>query len=183
MKNILILTLITLLTLSSCGAYTTTGALFGSTIGSAIGGIAGGPRGRDIGTIVGAIAGASAGAAAEENARDRQARRMEAAKAAARREAAMQNAADDDVYIVNDAKAERVRRYHENTEAKYSGRYTGRSMTGSGNYGRPTGIHVGSNGVRVDTTSKTDSLRMNSETQNNGGYNQAGNLDDRIEMK
>lgn len=75
MKNIMILAVTVLLTLSSCSSYTMSGAAIGGMVGSAIGGLAGGHRGSDIGTLVGAVTGASMGAAAEAKEQAEYARR------------------------------------------------------------------------------------------------------------
>lgn len=68
MKKLLVLLLgILVLTTSSCGTYTAsgafTGAQFGSIIGSAVGGISGGWRGHGVGKLIGLAGGAAAGAA------------------------------------------------------------------------------------------------------------------------
>ncbi len=67
MKKSLVLLSCSTLLICSCGTYTGSGALtgssLGSVLGSAIGGLAGGPRGSDIGTIVGMAGGAVVGAA------------------------------------------------------------------------------------------------------------------------
>ena len=83
MKRMIIPLLAILLTMSSCGSYTATGAYtgaqFGNIIGSAIGGISGGWRGHHTGSLIGTLGGAAAGAAigaAIENAHDRRVDRM-----------------------------------------------------------------------------------------------------------
>ena len=68
MKKLTVLLLgILLLTTSSCGTYTATGAYtgaqFGSIIGSAVGGISGGWRGHEVGKLIGLAGGAAVGAA------------------------------------------------------------------------------------------------------------------------
>ena len=67
MKKMMIVTMLSLLTMSSCGTYTANGAMsgsmFGAVIGSAIGGISGGWRGSHVGQVVGMAGGAAVGAA------------------------------------------------------------------------------------------------------------------------
>ncbi len=78
MKKVLIF-LLGVLLMSSCGSYEATGAYtgaqFGSIIGSAVGGITGGWRGSDVGTLVGmaggAVVGAAIGKAADDKAESR----------------------------------------------------------------------------------------------------------------
>lgn len=173
MKKFAIISLIALLTLSSCDSYMTSGALLGGAVGSAIGGIAGGRRGSDIGALVGMATGAAAGAAARESEERRVARSYYV---------------DDDVYVTNDPKAERVRRYHENTAAKYSGGNNGyrsnssrsSNSNNSGNSSRSRyGMRVNSNGVTVTNTNSQQGNQQN----DNSGYNKEGKYDDRIEIK
>ena len=67
MKKIIFVTMVSLLTMSSCSTYTgngaITGGMFGAMIGSSIGGISGGWRGSDVGQLVGMAGGAVVGAA------------------------------------------------------------------------------------------------------------------------
>lgn len=65
MKKVLMLVLCSSMLLTSCGTYTTTGAMLGGTIGSAIGGITGGRHGHGVGTLIGMAAGAAVGASVE----------------------------------------------------------------------------------------------------------------------
>lgn len=73
-KNIVIL-VVAVLMLASCGTYTGAGAgqgaYWGGILGSCIGGISGGPRGHDVGTLIGMAGGAIVGAAVG-NAADQQ---------------------------------------------------------------------------------------------------------------
>jgi len=79
MKKTIVIAILGLLLLSSCGTYegagAYTGAQFGSIIGSAVGGITGGPRGSHVGTLAGmvggAVVGAAIGKAADEKAEQR----------------------------------------------------------------------------------------------------------------
>jgi len=78
MKKALILSVAALMTVASCGTYTSSGAYvgasLGSVLGSAIGGLSGGPRGSDVGTLVGmatgAVVGSSIGAQADRQRQD-----------------------------------------------------------------------------------------------------------------
>ena len=67
MKKIIFVTMVSLLTMSSCSTYTgngaITGGMFGAMIGSSIGGISGGWRGSHVGQVVGMAGGAVVGAA------------------------------------------------------------------------------------------------------------------------
>lgn len=97
MKQVLVLTVSSLLVLSSCGTYTGTGAYvggqFGTILGSAVGGISGGHRGSDIGSIVGMAGGAIIGAAVG-SAADRQQAEQVAARQQARQQRVAQQRAD-----------------------------------------------------------------------------------------
>lgn len=72
MKKGIIVGMVSLILLTSCGTYTSTGASLGGILGSAIGGIAGGGRGSDIGTIIGMAGGAIIGAAADNRVQQRE---------------------------------------------------------------------------------------------------------------
>ena len=94
MKKIIFVTMVSLLTMSSCSTYTgngaITGGMFGAMIGSSIGGISGGWRGSHVGQVVGmaggAVVGAAIGAAEEKKQEERiqQYRREQAQRRAAR---------------------------------------------------------------------------------------------------
>ena len=94
MKKIIFVTMVSLLTMSSCSTYTgngaITGSMFGAMIGSSIGGISGGWRGSHVGQVVGmaggAVVGAAIGAAEEKKQEERiqQYRREQAQCRAAR---------------------------------------------------------------------------------------------------
>jgi len=94
MKKIIFVTMLSLLTMSSCSTYTAngamTGGMFGAMIGSSIGGLSGGWRGSHIGQVVGMAGGAAVGAAigaAEEKKQEekiQQYRREQAQRRAAR---------------------------------------------------------------------------------------------------
>lgn len=96
MKKNIIIAVVTVLMLTSCGTYAgsgaANGAYFGSILGSAIGGLNGGYRGSDAGTIIGMAGGALIGAAigdAQDKAvqHDRQQYLEEKARLKARRDA------------------------------------------------------------------------------------------------
>ncbi len=72
MKKGIIVGMVSLILLTSCGTYTSTRASLGGILGSAIGGIAGGGRGSDIGTIIGMAGGAIIGAAADNRVQQRE---------------------------------------------------------------------------------------------------------------
>lgn len=67
MKKMIFITMLSILTMSSCSTYTAngamTGGMFGAMIGSSIGGISGGWRGSHVGQVVGMASGAAIGAA------------------------------------------------------------------------------------------------------------------------
>jgi len=104
MKKTIVLAVITMLLVSSCGTYegagAYTGAQFGSIIGSAIGGITNGPRGRDVGTLAGMVSGAIVGAAIGKAADDKMEQRYEryAKERRERREFGHDFDRDDDDY-------------------------------------------------------------------------------------
>lgn len=169
MKKFAIISLVAVLTLSSCDSYTTSGAFLGGAVGSAIGGMAGGWRGSDIGTLVGMATGAAVGAATRESVERSRARAYY----------------DDDVYSTGDPKAERIRRYHENTAAKHSG--------GNGYRGQRE-LRVGSNGVTMRNGSsqhgttytprqQNASSQQRSQQNDNSGYSKEGKYDDSFEIK
>lgn len=96
MKKNIIIAVVAVLMLTSCGTYAgsgaANGAYFGSILGSAIGGLNGGYRGSDAGTIIGMAGGALLGAAigdAQDKAvqRDRQQYLEEKARLKASRDA------------------------------------------------------------------------------------------------
>lgn len=81
MKKMILMMIVSVLLLTSCGTYMGQGAFvggqFGAIIGSAIGGITDGPRGSDVGTIVGMAGGAVLGAVVGNAADEAEARRYE----------------------------------------------------------------------------------------------------------
>ncbi len=171
MKKLGIIAATILILLSSCDSYTASGAMTGGLIGSAIGGITGGHRGHDVGALVGAVVGATAGAAV----RDAEIRRAEAAYY-------------DDMYSVpaysrNDAKAQRIARYHANTKAKYSGRgrySTSKSSSGSSVRSRGADISGNYGGFSLEAT---DSNEGTTVQKDESGRTDDAKYDDRIEMK
>lgn len=184
MKKIMISAVAVLLTMSSCSSYTATGAAFGGAIGSAIGGIAGGYRGSDVGTLVGMAAGAAIGAAAEEQEARRYERAYERKSYSSR-----QYDSNDDMYYsgserarYDSAKRERIRTYHENMEAKTSGRkgYVSPRKATSGNGFR---LERSTDPMAAARQDSTITIPVTPLQTDSSGYSNEAKYDDRIVLK
>ncbi len=137
-KFVLLLLIVSVLFLSSCGG-TLTGAYLGGSLGSAIGGISNGPRGHDMGLLIGTVGGAVIGAAvetaveqkeAEQRAEDQRQYQAEKARLAANREARQTRAS------VSENNADDV--------------YAGGNYSGNGTYDDTFDIDFGEEGSRID---------------------------------